>query len=95
MQHMKRMTRRCASPSQKTRIEPLHAMVEELQRARDSWQAQAERLALIAPTVIAAPGPVTTPEATAPTTGAPADPASASEPRRSRLRYWFGLRAAG
>jgi hypothetical protein len=40
-----------------TRIEALHAMVEELQRARDSWQAQAERLALIAPTVIAAPGP--------------------------------------
>ena len=29
-----------------TKIEALHAMVEELQRARDSWQAQAERLAL-------------------------------------------------
>jgi hypothetical protein len=44
-----------------TRIEALHAMVEELQRARDSWQAQAERLALIAPTVIAAPGPAAAP----------------------------------
>jgi hypothetical protein len=95
MQHMKRMTRALRLAVAETRIEALHAMVEELQRARDSWQAQAERLALIAPTVIAAPGPVTTPEATAPTTGAPADPVSASDPRRSRLRYWFGLRAAG
>jgi hypothetical protein len=32
-----------------TRIEALHAMVEELRQARDSWQAQAERLALSAP----------------------------------------------
>jgi hypothetical protein len=39
-----------------TKIEALHAMVQELQRARDAWQAQAERLALAAP--IAAPGPV-------------------------------------
>jgi hypothetical protein len=71
-----------------TKIEALHAMVEELQRARDSWQAQAERLALIAPTVIAAPGPAVTPEAAAPAT-------VEVEPRRSWLRYWFGLRAAG
>jgi hypothetical protein len=28
------------------KIEALHAMVQELQRARDAWQAQAERLAL-------------------------------------------------
>jgi hypothetical protein len=77
-----------------TQIEALHAMVQELQRARDSWQAQAERLALIAPTVIAAPGPVAPPEAAAPITG-PADPVPESEPRRSLLRYWFGLRAAG
>jgi hypothetical protein len=39
-----------------TKIEALHAMVQELHRARDAWQAQAERLALMAPT--AAPGPV-------------------------------------
>ena len=38
-----------------TKIEALHAMVQELQRARDAWQAQAERLALAAP--IIAPGP--------------------------------------
>jgi hypothetical protein len=71
-----------------TKIEALHAMVEELQRARDSWQAQAERLALIAPTVIAAPGPVATSEAAAPA-------AAESEPRRSWARWWFGWRAAG
>jgi hypothetical protein len=72
-----------------TKIEALNAMVQELQRARDSWQAQAERLALMAPpTVIAAPGPVATPEASAPTPAAP-------EPRRSWIRYWFGLRATG
>jgi hypothetical protein len=65
-----------------TRIEALHAMVEELQRARDSWQAQAERLALIAPTVIAAPGPA-------------AAPTSEPEPRRSLLRYWFGAEGGG
>ena len=70
-----------------TKIEALHALVEELQRARDAWQAQAERLALMAPTVIAAPGPVAAPEPEA-TTPAP-------EPRRSLLRYWFGWRAAG
>ena len=77
-----------------TKIEALHAMVEELQRARDAWQAQAERLALMAPTVIAAPGPSATPEA-APITGAPAAPVSAPAPRPSLLRYWFGWRAAG
>jgi hypothetical protein len=78
-----------------TKIEALHAMVEELQRARDSWQAQAERLALIAPTVIAAPpGPGATPKA-APITGAPAAPVSALAPRSSLLRYWFGWRVAG
>ena len=69
-----------------TKIEALHAMVEELQRARDSWQAQAERLALMAPTVIAAPGPVAAPEA-----AAPAKP----ESRPSWARWWFGWRAAG
>jgi hypothetical protein len=77
-----------------TKIEALHAMVEELQRARDSWQAQAERLALMAPTVIAAPGPVATPEA-ALVIGSPADPILAPEPRRSLLRYWFGWKATG
>ena len=63
-----------------TKIEALHAMVEELQRARDAWQAQAERLALAAP--IVAPGPVAPP---------PAEP----EPSRSWLRWWFGWKAAG
>jgi hypothetical protein len=71
-----------------TKIEALRAMVEELQRARDSWQAQAERLALMGPTVIVAPGPGVTPEAGAP---APAEP----EPRRSWVRWWFGWRAVG
>ena len=48
----------------------------------DGWQAQAERLALIAPTVITAPAPV-----------APETPAAAPEPpRRSLLRWWFGVR---
>ena len=51
----------------------------EAQEADDT----ALRLALAAP--IAAPGPVATPEAEAP----------APEPRRSLLRFWFGLRAAG
>jgi hypothetical protein len=78
-----------------TKIEALHAMVEELQRARDSWQAQAERLALMAPTVIAAPGPVVTPEPDAPITGSPAEPVPTPEPRRSWVRYWFGWRASG
>jgi hypothetical protein len=68
-----------------TKIEALHAMVEELRQARDSWQSQAERLALMAPTVIAAPGPVVTPEAEAP---------ASAEPRRSWLRWWFGWREA-
>jgi hypothetical protein len=77
-----------------TKIEALHAMVEELQRARDAWQAQAERLALMAPTVIAAPAPAATPEAAAPITGLPANPVSAPEPRRSWFRWWFGWRAA-
>ena len=83
MQHMKRMTRALRLAVAETKIEALHAMVEELQRARDAWQAQAERLAL--PSVIAAPGPVA-PEAPAPT---PAEP----EPRRSWFRYWFGWAA--
>jgi hypothetical protein len=78
-----------------TRIEALHAMVEELQRARDSWQAQAERLALMAPTVIAAPGPVETREADAPIDRDKNTPISEPAPRRSLLRYWFSLRAAG
>ena len=69
-------------------------MVEELQRARDSWQAQAEPLALIAPTVIAAPAPAAAPETPAPEIGSPAEPISKPEPRRSRLRYWFGWKAA-
>ena len=62
-----------------TKIEALHAMVQELQRARDAWQAQAERLALTAP--IVAPGPVAT--------------LAEREPRRSWVRWWFGWRAAG
>jgi hypothetical protein len=77
-----------------TKIEALHAMVQELQRARDAWQAQAERLALMAPTVIAAPGPAATPEAAAPITGLPGNPVSAPKPRRSWIRWWFGWREA-
>ena len=46
--------------------------------------AVAERLALMAPTVIAAPGPV------AREASAPAKP----EPRRSLLRWWFGWKEA-
>ncbi len=38
------------------KLEALQAMLEELRRSRDSWQAQAERLALAAP--IAAPAPI-------------------------------------
>jgi hypothetical protein len=57
--------------------------IKELQRARDSWQTQAERLALMAPTVIAAPGSVATPEAAAPTPAAP-------EPRRPWWRRLAG-----
>jgi len=49
----------------------------------DERRELAQRLALAAP--IAAPGPVATTEAEA----------SAPEPRRSLLRYWFGLKAAG
>ena len=64
-----------------TKIEALHAMVQELQRARNSWQAQAERLALMAPTVIAALGPVATREAAAPALAAAPEP-----PRRSMVR---------
>jgi hypothetical protein len=70
-----------------TKIEALHAMVEELQRARDSWQSQAERLTRMAPTVIAAPGPIATTSELEPTT-------PELEPRRSLLRYWFGWKAA-
>ena len=68
-----------------TKIEALHAMVKELQRARDAWQAQAERLALTAPTVITAPGlsrrrrPSLRP----------------NRLRRSLLRWWFGWRWPG
>jgi hypothetical protein len=68
-----------------TKIEALHAMVEELQRARDSWQAQAERLALIAPAVISAPGPVATTEADAPMTRDKNIPRSEPEARRRSL----------
>jgi hypothetical protein len=79
-----------------TKIEALHAMVEELQRARDSWQAQAERLALIAPTVITAPAPNDAPEdRNGKEPGAASASNDAPEPRRSLLKYWFGLRAAG
>ena len=66
-----------------TKIEALHAMVEELQRARDSWQAQAERLALMAPTVSRRRGLSRRPKQRA---------ASEPEPRRSWVRWWFGLR---
>ena len=72
------------------KIEALHAMVQELQRARDTWQAQAERLTLAAP--IAAPGPTT--PFTAEGVSAPT-PAPEPEPRRSWLRWWFGFRATG
>jgi hypothetical protein len=84
-----------------TKIEALHAMLEELRRARDSWQAQAERLALMAPTVIAAPvmtdapAPNTTSTTATISTSAPNTSADEPEPRRSWIRYWFGLRAAG
>ena len=37
------------------RVASLHVLVEELRRARDSWQGQAERLALQAPIVTPAP----------------------------------------
>jgi hypothetical protein len=43
---------------------------------------------------VAAPGPFATAEAEA-LIGAPSPPVSASEPRRSWLRWWFGWRAAG
>jgi hypothetical protein len=49
----------------------------------DERRELAQRLALAAP--IAAPVPV----------AIPAAPVAAPEPRRSLLRYWFGLRAAG
>jgi len=39
------------------KLEALHAMLEELRQARDSWQAQAERLALAAPVPAPAPAP--------------------------------------
>jgi len=74
-----------------TKIEALHAMVQELQRARDSWQAQAERLALMTPAVIAAPGP--TPcavEGVSVAVTASATP----EPKPSR-RSWAFWRKAG
>jgi excisionase family DNA binding protein len=64
------------------RLEEVKASQEDLRRERDDWKEQAQRLALAAP--IAAPGPIAT----------PATPVSAPEPRRSLLRYWFGLRAA-
>ena len=44
--------------------------------------------------VIAAPGPVATPEAAAPVTGMSAPPVSESEPRRSWARWWFRWKAA-
>jgi hypothetical protein len=75
------------------RLEEVKASQDDLRRERDDWREQAQRLALAAP--IAAPGPVATPEATAPVIGSPADPISAPEPRRSLLRYWFGWKAAG
>jgi hypothetical protein len=65
---------------------------DEIRADRDDWKARHDRLALAPP--IVAPGPVATPEATEPTTGAPADPVSAPEPRRSLLRYWFAWKAA-
>jgi hypothetical protein len=41
-----------------TKIEALHAMVQELRQSRDHWQSQAERLALVAPIAISpAPAP--------------------------------------
>jgi excisionase family DNA binding protein len=71
------------------RLDEVKASQEDLRRERDDWREQAQRLALAAPTVITAPGPIVTPEAEAP----PPAPAEL-EPRRSWLRYWFGWRAA-
>jgi len=68
------------------RLEEAKAMIAKEEARAAAWQAQAERLALMAPTVIAAPGPVATSEAAAPT------PAAASEPPR---RSWFAWRKAG
>ncbi len=63
-----------------TRIEALHAMVQELRQSRDHWQAQAERLALAAP--IAPPPPASA----APTPENSAELRSAAEPNR---RSWW------
>ena len=54
------------------RLEEAKASQDDLRRERDDWKEQAQRLALAAP--IAAPGPVATPEAAAPTNGSQADP---------------------
>jgi hypothetical protein len=75
-------------------LEEVKASRDEMRADRDDWRARHDRLAL-APPIVAAPGPVATPEATAPVIGSPADPISAPEPRRSWARWWFGLRAAG
>jgi hypothetical protein len=68
------------------RLEEVKASQDDLRRERDDWREQAQRLALAAP--IAAPGPITTPEAAAPA-------AAEAEPRRSWVRWWFGWREAG
>jgi excisionase family DNA binding protein len=79
------------------RLEEVKASQEDLRRERDDWREQAQRLALAAP--IPAPGPVAPPEAAASISApAPITPIASPpepEPRRSLLRYWFGLRAAG
>jgi hypothetical protein len=75
------------------RLEEAKATIAKEEARAAAWQAQAERLALMAPTVIAAPGPVATPEAAAPPPAAPIAPsAAAPEPPR---RSWFGWRKAG
>ncbi len=63
-----------------TRIEALHAMVQELRQSRDHWQAQAERLALAAPIAPPPPAPA------APTPENSAELRSAAEPNR---RSWW------
>ena len=74
------------------RMEEARANQEDLRRERDDWREQAQRLALAAPTVIAAPGPITAPQSAAPAAAEP-------EPPRPWLRrvagWWFGVRAAG
>jgi hypothetical protein len=58
------------------RLEEAKASQDDLRRERDDWKEQAQRLALAAPI---APAPAATPEAAAPITGLPANPAPRAE----------------